>query len=42
MIFQDPSTALNRRLTVRQILRDPLDVHRRGTPGPTGGPGQGS
>jgi peptide/nickel transport system ATP-binding protein len=32
MIFQDPSTALNRRLTVRRILRDPLDVHRRGTP----------
>ncbi|MFF1563506.1 ABC transporter ATP-binding protein [Streptomyces sp. NPDC055059] len=32
MIFQDPSTALNRRLTVRQILRDPLDVHRRGAP----------
>ncbi|MEU1015688.1 ABC transporter ATP-binding protein [Streptomyces sp. NPDC005898] len=32
MIFQDPSTALNRRLSVRQILRDPLDVHRRGTP----------
>ncbi|MFI9610751.1 oligopeptide/dipeptide ABC transporter ATP-binding protein [Streptomyces sp. NPDC052023] len=31
MIFQDPSTALNRRLTVRQILRDPLDVHGRGT-----------
>ncbi|MGW6023069.1 oligopeptide/dipeptide ABC transporter ATP-binding protein [Streptomyces sp. NPDC055099] len=31
MIFQDPSTALNRRLTVRQILRDPLDVHRTGT-----------
>ncbi|WP_394434282.1 oligopeptide/dipeptide ABC transporter ATP-binding protein [Streptomyces sp. SGAir0957] len=31
MIFQDPSTALNRRLTVRQIIRDPLDVHRRGT-----------
>lgn len=31
MIFQDPSTALNRRLTVRQILRDPLDVHRVGT-----------
>ncbi|PBC63891.1 peptide ABC transporter ATP-binding protein [Streptomyces sp. Tue6028] len=31
MIFQDPSTALNRRLTVRQTLRDPLDVHRRGT-----------
>ncbi|MCI3930597.1 oligopeptide/dipeptide ABC transporter ATP-binding protein [Streptomyces sp. AN091965] len=32
MIFQDPSTALNRRLPVRQILRDPLDVHRRGKP----------
>ncbi|MGW5062362.1 oligopeptide/dipeptide ABC transporter ATP-binding protein [Streptomyces sp. NPDC004096] len=32
MVFQDPSTALNRRLTVRRILRDPLDVHGRGTP----------
>ncbi|MGW0883852.1 oligopeptide/dipeptide ABC transporter ATP-binding protein [Streptomyces sp. NPDC002671] len=31
MIFQDPATALNRRLTVRRVLRDPLDVHRRGT-----------
>ncbi|MFF4396744.1 oligopeptide/dipeptide ABC transporter ATP-binding protein [Streptomyces sp. NPDC001480] len=31
MIFQDPSTALNRRLTVRRALRDPLDVHGRGT-----------
>ncbi|MEU6591475.1 ABC transporter ATP-binding protein [Streptomyces sp. NPDC046881] len=31
MVFQDPSTALNRRLPVRRILRDPLDVHRRGT-----------
>ncbi|MFF9766105.1 oligopeptide/dipeptide ABC transporter ATP-binding protein [Streptomyces sp. NPDC014636] len=31
MIFQDPSTALNRRLTVRRVLRDPLDVHQRGT-----------
>ncbi|MEV0171738.1 ABC transporter ATP-binding protein [Streptomyces sp. NPDC050803] len=31
MIFQDPATALNRRLTVRQILRDPLDVHEHGT-----------
>ncbi|NUP76932.1 MAG: ATP-binding cassette domain-containing protein, partial [Nonomuraea sp.] len=32
MIFQDPSTALNRRMPVGQILRDPLTVHRRGTP----------
>ncbi|MFI6919755.1 oligopeptide/dipeptide ABC transporter ATP-binding protein [Nonomuraea spiralis] len=32
MIFQDPSTALNRRLPVGRILRDPLDVHRRGAP----------
>lgn len=31
VIFQDPSTALNRRMPVRQVLRDPLDVHRRGT-----------
>jgi oligopeptide/dipeptide ABC transporter ATP-binding protein len=31
MIFQDPSTALNRRLSVAKIIRDPLDVHRVGT-----------
>ena len=31
MIFQDPSTSLNRRMAVRDILRDPLDVHARGT-----------
>ncbi|MGW3957131.1 oligopeptide/dipeptide ABC transporter ATP-binding protein [Streptomyces sp. NPDC004752] len=31
MVFQDPSTALNRRLPVRRILRDPLDVHDRGS-----------
>ncbi|QNE35847.1 ABC transporter ATP-binding protein [Leifsonia shinshuensis] len=27
MVFQDPSTALNRRMPVRSILRDPLTVH---------------
>lgn len=32
MIFQDPATALNRRLSVAKIIRDPLDVHREGTP----------
>ncbi|MCW2915562.1 MAG: peptide transporter ATP-binding protein [Actinomycetia bacterium] len=31
MIFQDPATALNRRVPVRQVLRDPLDVHDAGT-----------
>ncbi|WP_051388859.1 oligopeptide/dipeptide ABC transporter ATP-binding protein [Arthrobacter sp. 35W] len=31
MIFQDPSTALNRRLPIRRILRDPLDVHGIGS-----------
>ena len=31
MVFQDPSTSLNRRMPVREILRDPLDVHARGT-----------
>ena len=31
MVFQDSSTALNPRLPIHAILRDPLDVHRRGT-----------
>jgi peptide/nickel transport system ATP-binding protein len=31
MIFQDPATALNRRLPIRRVLRDPLDVHHVGT-----------
>jgi peptide/nickel transport system ATP-binding protein len=31
MVFQDPSTALNRRLPIRQVLRDPLDVHAHGS-----------
>jgi peptide/nickel transport system ATP-binding protein len=31
VIFQDPATALNPRMRVEEILRDPLDVHRVGT-----------
>lgn len=31
VVFQDPATALNPRLPVGRILRDPLDVHRRGS-----------
>ena len=31
MVFQDPSSSLNRRMPVREILRDPLDVHGRGS-----------
>ncbi|WP_406142123.1 oligopeptide/dipeptide ABC transporter ATP-binding protein [Streptomyces sp. NBC_01089] len=31
VVFQDPATALNPRMPVGRILRDPLDVHRRGT-----------
>lgn len=30
VIFQDPSTALNRRMTVEKILLDPLEVHKIG------------
>ncbi len=32
VIFQDPATALNPRLTVRDTLLDPLNVHRIGAP----------
>jgi peptide/nickel transport system ATP-binding protein len=32
MVFQDPTTALNRRLSIARIIRDPLDVHQEGTP----------
>ena len=32
LIFQDPATALNRRLSVARIIADPLDVHRVGSP----------
>ena len=31
IIYQDPSTALNPRLTVRAIISDPLEVHHRGS-----------
>ena len=32
MIFQDPFAALDPRLTVAQIVAEPLDIHRIGTP----------
>lgn len=32
VVFQDPATALNARMTVRDSLVDPLQVHRIGTP----------
>ncbi len=32
VVFQDPATALNPRLAVREILTDPLKVHRIGSP----------
>lgn len=31
VVFQDPATALNARMTVRDALMDPLEVHRVGT-----------
>ncbi|HLS24765.1 MAG TPA: ATP-binding cassette domain-containing protein [Beutenbergiaceae bacterium] len=31
-VFQDPATALNPRMMIRDALRDPLDVHGVGTP----------
>ena len=31
VVFQDPSTALNPRLSVERILRDPLNVHKKGS-----------
>ncbi|GAA3630668.1 ATP-binding cassette domain-containing protein [Kineosporia mesophila] len=30
-VFQDPSTALNRRMSVQRIIADPLVVHQRGS-----------
>ncbi|AKE38320.1 ABC transporter/Oligopeptide/dipeptide transporter, C-terminal region [Corynebacterium camporealensis] len=32
VVFQDPSTALNARMAVREQLIDPLNVHKVGTP----------
>ncbi|MEO8266302.1 MAG: ATP-binding cassette domain-containing protein [Ilumatobacteraceae bacterium] len=32
VVFQDPATALNPRLIVRDVLTDPLKVHRIGSP----------
>ncbi|MTH77903.1 dipeptide ABC transporter ATP-binding protein [Paracoccus aestuariivivens] len=32
LIFQDPVSSLSPRMTVGNILSEPLDVHRRGTP----------
>src|SRR5215203_2260969 len=32
MIFQDPFAALDPRLTVEQILSEPLDIHEVGSP----------
>lgn len=31
VVFQDPATALNARMTIRDALMDPLEVHRIGT-----------
>jgi oligopeptide/dipeptide ABC transporter ATP-binding protein len=31
MIFQDPTSSLNARMSVEEILREPLEVHRIGT-----------
>ena len=33
MIFQDPTSSLNSRMTVGEIIREPLDVHEVGTAG---------
>ncbi|AGB15706.1 oligopeptide/dipeptide ABC transporter, ATP-binding protein [Halovivax ruber XH-70] len=32
MVFQDPDSSLNDRMTIGEIVREPLDVHEIGTP----------
>lgn len=32
VVFQDPATALNARMTIRDALMDPMEVHHAGTP----------